>query len=151
MSRLAGQLRSAGIPVERVTLIVRTLHPQVFGTIHRWTRDAGRVETVELAYETSAEERFLSSPFVPIFAGRGGVRRRLEGEDAVLDFPILRELREAGATDYAAMPLAFGDGQIHALTLATDAPGGFAAGRDPAFKRKYQIAAVACSAPCASR
>ena len=126
VSRLARQLRAAGIPVERAALIVRTLHPQVFGTVHLWQRDADRVESIELAHERSAEERFLSSPFVPIFAGRGGVRRRLEGEGAQLDFPILRDLREAGATDYAAMPLAFGDGQIHALTLATDAPGGFA-------------------------
>jgi uncharacterized protein (DUF427 family)/class 3 adenylate cyclase len=126
LSRLARQLRAAGIPVARATLIERTLHPQVLGTAHLWSRDADGVASEELSHEVGAEESFLASPFVPIFAGRGGVRRRLEGPDARLDFPILRELRDAGATDYAAMPLAFGDGQIHALTLATDAPGGFA-------------------------
>jgi len=49
----------------------------------------------------------------------------LEGPDARIDFPVLEDIRAEGATDYAALPLAFSDGQIHALTLATDAPGGF--------------------------
>ena len=125
LARLARQLRAAGIPVTRASLIVRTLHPQVLGTVHLWTLASDAVESFELSHELGAEERFLASPFIPIFAGRGGVRRRLEGPEAQLDFPILRDLRQAGATDYAAMPLTFGDGQIHALTLASDAPGGF--------------------------
>jgi uncharacterized protein (DUF427 family)/class 3 adenylate cyclase len=125
LSRLARQLRAAEIPVVRATLIVRTLHPQVLGTAHVWSLGADDVESEELGHEVSSEESFLASPFVPIFAGRGGVRRRLQGPDAQLDYPILRDLRDAGVTDYAAMPLAFGDGQIHALTVATDAPGGF--------------------------
>ena len=126
VSRLARQLRAAGVPLARLNLLVRTLHPQVLGTAHLWSADTDAVRSIELSHAAGAEERFLASPFVPIFAGRGGVRRRLEGPDARLDFPILRELREQGLTDYAAMPLTFSDGQIHALTLASGAPGGFA-------------------------
>jgi adenylate cyclase len=109
----------------RVNLIVRTLHPQVMGMIHLWNRGRPAVDRIELTHERSREERFLGSPFVHIFEGRGGVRRRLEGPDAKLDYPILEELRETGATDYAAMPIRFSDGQIHALTVVTDRPGGF--------------------------
>lgn len=132
VSRLAQKLRESGAPVTRMNLMLRTLHPQVMGTVHVWRYDrepdpdtAQETEVFELEHGQGSEVGFLSSPFVPIFAGRGGVRRRLEGDDAKLDFPILRELREAGCTDYAAMPLTFSDGQIHALTLATDQPGGF--------------------------
>lgn len=130
VSRLAQKLRDRGAPVTRMNLMLRTLHPQVMGTAHVWEHRAepgeeSEIQTHELGHEVSSEERFLSSPFVPIFAGRGGVRRRLEGDAATLDFPVLRGLREAGCTDYAAMPLTFSDGQIHALTLATDEPGGF--------------------------
>lgn len=123
---LAHELLALGTSVARMNLIVRTLHPQVAGTLHLWRRAAGRVERIDLSHAGSQEERFLASPFIHIFEGRGGVRRPLEDAGALLDYPILAELRSAGASDYVAMPLAFADGQIHALTLATDRPGGFA-------------------------
>jgi uncharacterized protein (DUF427 family)/class 3 adenylate cyclase len=125
LGRFARQLRARGIPIARAALIVRTLHPQVLGTLHRWDAVHDDVRSVALGHDVGSEEGFLASPFIPIFAGRGGVRRRLEGSEAQIDYPVLRELRERGMTDYAAMPIAFGDGQIHALTLATDVPGGF--------------------------
>jgi class 3 adenylate cyclase/uncharacterized protein (DUF427 family) len=123
---LARKLEVAGMGVHRMTLIVRTLHPQVMGTVHLWERGRRAIDRIELSHARSREERFLASPFVHIFEGRGGVRRRLEGPDAKLDYPILDDLRRAGATDYAAMPILFSDGQIHALTVATDRRGGFA-------------------------
>lgn len=122
--QLGQQLTAVGMPVLRMNLIVRTLHPQVMGTIHLWERGNDEAERIELTHASSREERFLASPFIHIFEGRGGVRRRLEGPDAHLDYPVLEDLRDQGATDYAAMPIHFSDGQIHALTLATDAPGG---------------------------
>ncbi len=126
VARLARQLREVGVPIFRVNLIVRTLHPQVAGMAHVWRADSDTVEERVLSHQRAQEETFLESPLVPIFEGRGGVRRRLDGEGARLDFPILRDLRMQGGTDYAAMPLAFSDGRIHALTLASDRPGGFA-------------------------
>lgn len=125
LARLARQLLAAGVPLLRAVLFMRTLHPQVMGAVHVWTRDGDQVELIELEHQRAAEARFLESPFVPIFAGRGGIRRRLTGPDAQLDFPILRDLAAQGASDYVAMPLTFSDGRIHALTLASDAPGGF--------------------------
>jgi len=123
--RLGRTLDAIGMPILRMNLIVRTLHPQVMGTIHQWERGRNAADRIELSHARSREEKFLVSPFVHIFEGRGGVRRRLEGPEAKLDYPVLEDLREVGATDYAAMPIHFSDGQIHALTLATDRPGGF--------------------------
>jgi uncharacterized protein (DUF427 family)/class 3 adenylate cyclase len=125
LARLARQLVAQGIPLLRANLLVRTLHPQVMGALHVWTRDEDRVVRSELSHRVREAENFLASPFAHIFEGHGGVRRRLTGPDAKLDFPILRELAAAGATDYVALPLTFSDGQRHALTLAADAPGGF--------------------------
>ncbi|MBW2315432.1 MAG: DUF427 domain-containing protein [Deltaproteobacteria bacterium] len=122
---LGRRLDAMGMPIQRLNLIVRTLHPQVMGTLHVWERGQAAVDRIELSHARSREERFLVSPFVHIFEGRGGVRRSLEDPEAKLDYPILDDLRESGATDYAAMPILFSDGQIHALTLATDRPGGF--------------------------
>jgi uncharacterized protein (DUF427 family)/class 3 adenylate cyclase len=122
---LGRKLDEAGMSILRMNLIVRTLHPQVMGTVHIWERGRNAVDRIELSHARSREEMFLASPFVHIFEGRGGVRRPLEGPEAKLDYPILADLREQGATDYAAMPIHFSDGQVHALTLATDRPGGF--------------------------
>ncbi|MFQ5416713.1 MAG: adenylate/guanylate cyclase domain-containing protein, partial [Myxococcota bacterium] len=90
-----------------------------------WSRHEDEVRVHEISHGHADEEAFLSSPFVPIFSGRGGIRRRLSDPDAPLDFPVLRDLALAGASDYVAMPITFSDGQIHAITLATDAPDGF--------------------------
>ena len=119
------KLESVGVPLLRLSLIVRTLHPQVMGTLYLWERGRNAVDRIDLSYARSREERFLASPFVHIFEGRGGVRRQLERPETEFDYPVLEDLRESGATDYAAMPIHFSDGQIHALTLATDQPGGF--------------------------
>jgi adenylate cyclase len=67
----------------------------------------------------------LESPLLPIFEGTGGIRRRLEGSDPILDFGILEDLRREGATDYVAMPMTFSAANINALTVAPDRPGGF--------------------------
>ena len=125
VARLARQLLVAGVPVARMNLLVRTLHPQVMGRSYVWSADVDAVQEHALSHERAQEEGFLDSPFVPVFEGRGGARRRLEGPDAVLDFPILRDLHDEGATDYVAMPLTFSNGEIHALTLSTCQPGGF--------------------------
>ena len=125
VARLARQLRSGGVPLFRMNLMVRTLHHQVMGISYVWLRDTDAVEERPLGHGRAQEEVFLNSPLVPVLGGHGGVRRRLEGDDVRLDFPILRDLHLQGATDYAAMPLTFSDGRIHALTLATDGPGGF--------------------------
>ena len=54
----------------------------------------------------------------------GGVRRWI-GAESDDDFPVLADLRAEGMTDYVAMPMIFSDGQINALTMATDHPTGF--------------------------
>ena len=74
----------------------------------------------------------------PSFKGEGGIRRRLEGSSARLDFPILAELVTEGATDYVAVPMRFSDGQINILVLVSDQTGGF---RTDQLGHLYQVLA----------
>ena len=127
VARLAECLTGAGVPLWRLRLVIRTLHPQLFATGYGWLRDEPTVTEVRLSHEVLQSREYLESPFAPILEGAGGVRRRLNTPDAVLDYPILKELQEAGATDYAAMPMPFSDGQINVLTLVADNPDGFSA------------------------
>ena len=121
----AHALQAAGIPLWRLAVIIRTLHPQVLAEALAWSAKRQEVEVVRVPYEEMRSEKFLNSPLVPIFEGAGGIRRRLDIPDPVLDFGILEELRNDGVTDYVAMPVNFVDGQINVLTLASDRPGGF--------------------------
>lgn len=118
-------LRSAGYPVARSTVIIPTLHPQIFATILVWRADAPGVKVIYEPHDILHQPKFADSPFAPIIRGSGGVRRRLEDADVKLDYPVLRDLHTEGATDYVAMPFRFSDGQINVISMTSFAKGGF--------------------------
>jgi class 3 adenylate cyclase/uncharacterized protein (DUF427 family) len=122
---LAATLTKAGFPLLGLRLFVRTLNPQLFARFYTWRRDAGEVVEREATHAGARSDAFLDSPFALIINGQGGVRRRLEGANPRLDFPILVDLVQEGATDYVAVPLKFSDGQINVLSLVSDRSGGF--------------------------
>lgn len=118
-------LNDMDIPVKRLNLIIRTLHPLLIGHGYRWEVSEDSVLSFPIKNAALENPVFLDSPLVPIFNGSGGIRRRLEGDSPILDYPILNDMVEMGMTDYVAMPLQFSNGQINAITLATDVEGGF--------------------------
>lgn len=122
---LAAALRHANFPLGSLRLLVRTLNPQLFARFYGWERDREEIIEREATHAGAQSEQFLDSPFALIIDGQGGVRRRLEGANPRLDFPVLQDLIDEGATDYVAVPLRFSDGQINVLTLVSDEPGGF--------------------------
>lgn len=116
-------LQAAGIAPVRISVVTRTLHPLLNGATYRWSRGEEGIRELKVRHEVVTSAQYLDSPLAPIFEGAGGVRRRLhEGVD---DFPVLADIRAIGGTDYVAMPMVFSDGQINALTLATDGEDGF--------------------------
>ncbi len=116
---------AAGLPLWRLRLLIRTLHPQLFATGFTWRSDLDRVETGHPGHGMVLSRQYLESPYAPILRGEGGVRRRLEGSSPRLDYPVLRDLHAEGATDYVAMPMRFSDGQINIITLVSRQEGGF--------------------------
>jgi adenylate cyclase len=120
-------LQRAGVPVSRMTIIMPTLHPQVFATVLVWREDAA-VRTIFEPHDILTSPKFKDSPFAPILRGAGGVRRRIEQPEVKLDFPVVRDLHAEGATDYVAMPFRFADGQLNVMSMTSFARGGFSAG-----------------------
>lgn len=118
-------LRDSGCPVDRSTVIIPTLHPQIFATVLVWRADTPEIRVVYEPHDILHQPRFADSPFAPIIRGAGGVRRRLEDADVKLDYPVVRDLHREGATDYVAMPLRFSDGQINVISMTSFARGGF--------------------------
>jgi adenylate cyclase len=120
-------LKANGAPIARMTVIIPTLHPQVFATVFVWREDAP-VRIVYEPHDILHQPKFKDSPFAPILRGAGGVRRRMEQKDCKLDFPVVRDLHAEGATDYAAMPFRFADGQLNVMSMTSFTKGGFSAG-----------------------
>jgi adenylate cyclase len=122
---IAETLQRHGLPLSDLEMFVRTLNPQLYGLFFKWSATTGKVVSSQATHKGVQTDAYLSSPYAPIINGEGGVRRRLEGQGALLDYPILEELSAAGSTDYVALPLRFSDGQINILSLVSDAAGGF--------------------------
>lgn len=116
---------AAGLPLYRVGVFVRTLHPNMLGRAFIWQADKGAVEMTEAANDLLESEAFLKSPIRVVFAEHVEVRRRLADPACPMDFPILEDLRREGATDFVAAPLRFVNGEVHAASFATRRAGGF--------------------------
>jgi adenylate cyclase len=124
LAQLSERLVACGIPLWRVAVFVRTLHPQVMGRRFIW-RPGTEVEISEAPFELLESADFLENPIAQVYATGRALRRRLAAPDCTVDFPVLSELRAEGITDYLASPLVFTDGAIHAVTCTTRQAGGF--------------------------
>ena len=145
------RLRAAGIPLLRTHLAFRTLHPLFSAVTMTWWRDGG-LETAQIPHglEDGSEWRRTTYYYMIenlIFL----LRRRLTGAEALVDFPILEEFRDQGATDYLAYCVLFepgrhGDRPLMGLigSWLTDRPGGFSDGEVRSLIRIQRRLAVAC-------
>jgi adenylate cyclase len=124
LAQLSERLVACGIPLWRVAVFVRTLHPQVMGRRFIW-RPGTEVEVSEAPFELLESADFLENPIAQVYATGRALRRKLGDLDCAEDFPVLSELRAEGVTDYLALPLVFTDGAIHAVTCTTRQAGGF--------------------------
>lgn len=125
LEELGQVLIQSGVPLVRATLHTRTLHPQVLATIWLWRRGE-RGTQLDREHGVEITAAYLQSPIRVIYEGAGAVRRRLDGPEDELDFPVLHEVKAVGATDYVALPVRFTGGVTAAATFATDRLGGFA-------------------------
>jgi adenylate cyclase len=124
LAQLSERLVACGIPLWRVAVFVRTLHPQIMGRRFVW-RPGCDVEVSEAPFETFETAEFRENPVARVYATRVAVRRCLADARCPIDFPILWSLRNEGVTDYLASPLIFTDGAPQVVTLTTGQSGGF--------------------------
>jgi adenylate cyclase len=121
---LATRLDKAGARIDRLGLTCVTIHPQLRAWGCLWRRGEGAVPfSGQHGVETS--DAFLGSPVQHVLERRSAFRRRLEALDEERDHPLLHELRGAGMTDYCALPMEFGTGEVNFFAAATAAPEGF--------------------------
>jgi adenylate cyclase len=123
MAEACERVVAAGLPLWRVGIFIRTLHPDIFGRRFIWKPGAEvEIGTVDFSFQDSAE--FSNSPLSIVF--REAIEVRVRADDpASRPFPIIDELRAEGVTDYLALPLLFITGEVQASSWTTRQPGGF--------------------------
>ena len=132
---------SAGVPLWRAFVGMPTLHPQWGGYSYTWWRDLNAIEPAQFGRGQEYELILLRSPFGQLIrqVQKSGADEdpwrhlhwRLAGPQAQLEYPILKDLAAAGATDYFAQVVGFGPngdpsyGTGIGYSFATDSPEGF--------------------------
>jgi adenylate cyclase len=122
---LCWRLVGAGIPLWRATISLATLHPQALSYGYRWWRQRGMTEEVSVRHNIVETDDYLASPIRRVIEHGEVARFSLEDEAVIETFPLLRDFRRAGGTDYFASPLSSFNGRHQASTWTTDRPGGF--------------------------
>lgn len=121
---LCRHLVDDGVPLFRASCGLIATHPQLYARNLQWSAD-GRVREVTRPHGIEESKAYLSSPVAQIHKGAPEVRCRLENTDDESPFPVVRELKRAGATDYIALPMRFSDDNISYMSWSTATAGGF--------------------------
>ena len=123
MAEICERLVETGLPLWRVGIFVRTLHPDIYGRNFVW-RPGAEVEVGTVDFKILDSPDFRSSPLIHVFQQGLEVHARVDDPQSSR-FPIIEGMRAEGVTDYIALPLLFTDGSVHASSWTTKQPGGF--------------------------
>lgn len=145
---LCQRLHAAGLPLMRVNVSFRVLHPLFRARSLTWRRDRAGMDDGQFlhgddvrawqrspyAYMVEQEELFL--------------RLRTSDAEAVARFRLISELRDAGASEYIACGWDFTPASDNGVltSWATDRPGGFAEVHLTAIRRLLKSLVLACKA-----
>jgi adenylate cyclase len=124
--RFCERFAQTGVPLDRATIHMPQLHPQLRARSMLWQKDSGKVTETNRQHGIEVTGDYLKSPVRRIFDGGPMIRRHIEAPDCPHDFPIIEEIAAEGCTDYTIWPLPFSSGgPVNAISFATKRPGGF--------------------------
>jgi len=116
---------AAGIPIWRAFCTTTTLHPEISGTAYVWRRNQQGAQRITATHAFQQSQELTSSPIAAVKKTGRPIRRKLHDPNCAFDYPVLLELKNAGGTDYVAMPMTCSSGEVNCITWATDRAGGF--------------------------
>jgi len=150
---LCERLNAIGLPVDRAALTWPTLHPLFRAEHLRWTQAEGAT-LFQSEHATVDNPSWTNSPFNHVLVhDLYQLRRLLTGPQAIIDFPVLHDLKEAGYSDYllTASPFSiaefreFSNGRTGVMaSWATRREGGFTDDDLSALIHVQEFLAVAC-------
>ncbi|MEM9435391.1 MAG: adenylate/guanylate cyclase domain-containing protein, partial [Pseudomonadota bacterium] len=119
----AGAMLDAGVPITRMNIALRFANPLLAAVAIIWTPEKTQSRPIPRTMLSSSAYR--GSPFEYVQENRTLLRRKLTGLDPEQDHATYLEQAAAGATEYLALVLEFGDGSAHSCSFTTSEPRGF--------------------------
>ena len=122
---LIWRLVASGLPLDRASLHVGTLHPQLFGFAWNWERADGLCDEVRVAEAALQSDSYKKNPIFRVI--EYGESFRSDTQDAAMasNYPLLRDLAAQGIAEYIALPIGGGSSYHNAATVATKRSRGF--------------------------
>ncbi len=136
------RLVAAGYPLDRASLHVGTLHPELFGYAWNWNRDDGFCDEVKVNEAVLATDAYRRNPLFRVIEYGEAFRGQPGQSGANEQSPLMAELAQKGITDYAAVPLRSGGAYHNAATVATKRPEGFTNGQFADIRRLLSLLAL---------
>ena len=141
------RLLAAGVPLWRGLISFSVLHPLYSSMDMTWMRGRGVELEKREHVKGDFSDIFKANPLYHMIKTRiPFLRRHLVGSEALLDFPVLSEFRDMGATDYLGFLIGFGGGERDGMvgSWTTDRRSGFSDHDIQALLRLQQRLGVAC-------
>jgi adenylate cyclase len=123
LSGFAERLNALGMPVERMTTAIDTLHSEYSGIGRFWTREEGPSYRL-FPHGPESDRIYAESPFALVHRTREWLLLDLS-QTADNRFNIVPDLKAAGYRYYLVVPIFFASGSANGITFATRAPEGF--------------------------
>ena len=123
VDEMGDRLTRAGLPLVRLAVFVRTLHPSVFGRAFIW-RPGEETQIAPVGYEIGRSSAYRQNPLVQVVTSGERLRRSITAQSRE-EFSVVEELAGEGATDYLALPLHFTDNSVHVISFASAREEGF--------------------------
>jgi adenylate cyclase len=148
------RLVAAGVPIARGFLSIGGLHPLRRAFSLTW-QDGAPADIADFPHATMETPLWQASPFRHMMERQTRrLHRRLTGDGAVLDYPVLRDFRDAGLTEWLALMHGFGWGTAQpaarqfgvVLSWATAEPGGWTRAARTAIEELSGTLALAAKA-----
>jgi adenylate cyclase len=139
---LGRRLRAAGLPVDRLSLHLRTLHPEIFGRTLAWAPNEP-VEIHDREHGIEVSQAFLDNPVLQVLkTGEPLVVRRADDDDAAWTGTDIYQGRHLA--ELIVVPLHNAEGPVSAATFGTVRPAGFSATDGTALERIVPALRNAC-------
>jgi len=117
------RLRKFGLPIDRLTLHLRTLHPEILGRTVAWAPNEP-VEVHDREHGILTSAAFVGSPLQQVMETEEAVRIRIDpaAEPAWARMDVFAD---RGLVDYYIVPLCNTDGPVSSAIFASASPRGF--------------------------
>ncbi len=122
---LCAELEKVNVPLMRLRIGFRTIHPQISVWAYHWTHDTGKAVIWIGHHGIEATSEYYNSPIEVVLNTGSYYHRSLKNLEPETDHALLHEQAQEGGTDYLAIPTSFTDGSLNISNFTTKREEGF--------------------------